>query len=244
VTTRGLGISFSLVLLTGWANAADPPPATPPTTEAPPATTAPTPPAPPTPTNTNQAAQNALKLRDIERRVNELKEQIFRSKARLNLLKETVLHGSIAGSRAVVVHRNEMGAIYKLIQYTFAMDGNEISSKSDPSGKLADQKENEIWSGSLSPGNHTLSVQLVYQGNGAIFTYMKGYQFTAKSSHSFTATEGKQLTLKVVGYEKGNMLTTDPKDRPAVDFRESVMSDKDVVAAKTGADKVENKDKK
>jgi len=33
------------------------------------------------------------------------------------------------------------------------------------------------------------------------------------------------LHLRVVGYEKGNMLTTDPKDRPAIDFRETVVSD-------------------
>ena len=241
---RGLAVFLSLGLWTGWANAADPPPPPPPAT--PPATTAP-PQAPTVTINPNQqAAANALKLRDIERRVNELKEQVFRSKARLNLLKETVLHGVIAGSRAVVVHRNEMGATYKLIQYSFALDGNEISSKADPSGKLADQKETEVWNGSVVPGNHTLSVQLVYQGNGAIFTYMKGYTFTAKSSHAFTASEGKQLTLKVVGYEKGNPITTDPKDRPAVDFREQVMADKDVVSAKTGADsgKDDKKDKK
>ena len=71
-----------------------------------------------------------VRLHDLERRVNELKEQIFRSKARLNLLKETVLHGVIAGARAVITHRNEMGSMYTPIRYVYALDGAEIYSKS------------------------------------------------------------------------------------------------------------------
>src|SRR5882757_4767880 len=80
----------------------------------PPTTTAPQP-APPPPNDPGTAAQTSangsytVRLHDLERRVNELKEQIFRSKARLNLLKETVLHGVIAGARAAITHRNEMG---------------------------------------------------------------------------------------------------------------------------------------
>ncbi len=57
------------------------------------------------------AAYN-VKVRDLERKVNELKEQVFRSKARLNLLKETVLHGVIAGARSAIVFKNEMGGMY------------------------------------------------------------------------------------------------------------------------------------
>ncbi len=39
------------------------------------------------------AGTYAVRLRDLEQRINELKEQIFRSKARLSLLAETVLAG-------------------------------------------------------------------------------------------------------------------------------------------------------
>ena len=173
-----------------------------------------------------------MRLTDLERRVNELKEQVFRSKARLNLLKETVLHGVIAGARAVIIHRHEMGSMYTPIKYTYALDGAEIFSKADDSGKLVDQKEFEVFNGSITPGNHTLSVQMIYQGNGfGVFSYLKGYKFTAKSSHTFTATEGKQLQLKVLGVEKGNPITTDPKDRPSIDFRENVVTDKESVKA-------------
>lgn len=211
------------------------PAATPTAAATPPSTTAPstTPPPPSDPAvaaQTNANGSYTVRLHDLERRVNELKEQIFRSKARLNLLKETVLHGVIAGARAIITHRNEMGSMYTPIRYVYALDGQEIFSKTDETGKMADVKEIEVFNGSITPGNHTLSVQMVYQGNGyGVFSYLKGYKFTAKSSRTFTAPEGKQLQLKVVGFEKGNPVTTDPKDRPAVDFRESLIADKDTL---------------
>src|SRR5262245_5869846 len=51
-----------------------------------------------------------VRLRGLEKNVNELKEQIFRTKARLNLLKETVLGGVIGASRATIRFKNEMGS--------------------------------------------------------------------------------------------------------------------------------------
>jgi hypothetical protein len=209
--------------------ATTPPPAQTPTTAptaAPTAAPAATPAAP-----TNAGASYTVRLHDLERRVNELKEQIFRSKARLNLLKETVLHGVIAGSRAVIMHRNEMGSTYTLVKLVYALDGAEIFAKTDDSGHIADSNEFEIFNGSIVPGNHTLSVLMVYQGNGfGVFSYLKGYKFNVRGSHTFAAGEGKQTQLKVVGFEKGNPITTDPKDRPALDFRVNIVADKQTVA--------------
>ncbi|MCS6914593.1 MAG: dihydrolipoamide acetyltransferase [Myxococcales bacterium] len=173
------------------------------------------------------AGSYTIRLRELERRVDELKEQIFRSKARLNLLKETVLHGIVAGARAVILHRNEMGALYVPIRIVYALDGAEIFSKSDESGKLLERgKELEVFNGSIPPGNHTLSVMVVYQGNGfGVFSYLKGYKFTVRGSHTFTAPEGKVTTIRGVGYEKGNPLTTDPAQRPELEFRTTVGSE-------------------
>ena len=227
VRTTRVVVAAAWMLGVGSVAAADETP-NPPAAAAAPAAAVP-PPSAPAPAADGQGSYT-VRLHDLERRVNELKEQIFRSKARLNLLKETVLHGVIAGSRAIITHRNEMGSMYTPIRYVYALDGQEIYSKTDESGKLGDQKEIEVFNGSITPGNHTLSVQMVYQGNGyGVFSYLKGYKFTAKSSRTFTAPEGKQLQLKVVGFEKGNPVTTDPKDRPAVDFRESLVADKDTL---------------
>jgi hypothetical protein len=163
-----------------------------------------------------------VRLRTLEKNVNELKEQIFRTKARLNLLKETVLGGVIGASRAYIKHKNEMGSSFRLIKAAYALDGVQIFSKADDSGRLADTPEFEIYNGAIQPGSHTLTVVLNYQGNGfGVFSYLKGYKFNAKSSQSFVAAESKTTSITVVGYEKGN-LTTQLSDKPAIEFRVNV----------------------
>jgi hypothetical protein len=173
-----------------------------------------------------------VRLRSLEKNVNELKEQIFRTKARLNLLKETVLGGVIGASRAYIKHKNEMGSSFRLVKAAYALDGVQIYSKSDDSGRLAEMSDFEIYNGAIQPGSHTLTVVLQYQGNGfGVFSYLKGYKFTAKSSQSFVAAESKTTSITVVGYEKGN-LTTQLADKPAVDFRINVTGSGEGTAAK------------
>jgi hypothetical protein len=165
-----------------------------------------------------------VRLRSLEKNVNELKEQIFRTKARLNLLKETVLGGVIGASRAVIHHKNEMGSSFKLVKAAYALDGVQIYAKSDETGALAEMQDFDIYNGAIQPGSHTLSVALTYQGNGfGVFSYLKGYKFQVKSSHTFVAGDSKTTNITVVGYEKGN-ITTQLSDKPAVDFRVNVIS--------------------
>ncbi|MFH1130902.1 MAG: dihydrolipoamide acetyltransferase [Pseudomonadota bacterium] len=174
-------------------------------------------------TETNQSAGYRLKLKALEQRVNELKERIFRSKARLNLLKETVLHRKIMGSRAIIKHKNEVGSTYRLIQVLYAVDGSEIYSKKDDSGVLNDKKEFEVFNGSITPGNHTISVVMRLRGHGyGVFSYMEGYNFTAKNSHTFTAGEGRRTVVTTRLCEKGNPVTTNMQDRLEVKFNTSV----------------------
>ena len=176
-----------------------------------------------------------VRLRSLEKNVNELKEQIFRTKARLNLLKETVLGGVIGASRAVIHHKNEMGSSFRLIKAAFALDGVQIAAKSE--GGLAEMQEFDVYNGAIQPGSHTLSVSLQYQGNGfGVFSYLKGYKFNVKSSHTFVAGESKSTNITVVGYEKGN-ITTQLSDKPAIDFRVNVMSAGESGAAAAAAKK-------
>lgn len=172
---------------------------------------------------TDQGAYT-VRLRSLEKNVNELKEQIFRTKARLNLLKETVLGGVLGASRLVIKHKNEMGSTYRLIQAVYALDGVQIYGKTDDSGRLAEMAEFDVYNGAVPPGSHTLTVVLTYQGSGfGVFSYLKGYKWTPKSSHTFVAGEGKSTSITVVGFEKGNV-TTDINDRPAIDFKVNVMA--------------------
>lgn len=152
--------------------------------------------------------------------VDDLKDKIFRSKARLALLRETVLKGVMAGSRVVIAHRNLMGSGFRLVKMVYIMDGAQIYARSDESGSLDSEDELVIYDGNLPPGAHNVTIELTYKGHGyGVFAYLSGYTFDSRSSHSFTAPENGAVKLSSVGFERGN-LTTEMKDRPSVNWQE------------------------
>jgi hypothetical protein len=163
--------------------------------------------------------QDAHDARSLEERVSDLKEKIFRTKARLTNLQEMVIGGDITtGSKAVLVHRNEMGSSFYLESVAYALDGAPIYTKVDVDGDLEKRAELEVFNGRIVPGNHQIAVQLVYRGHGyGFFSYLAGYKFKVESSYTFNAEAGKVNTIKVVGFEKGG-LTAELKDRPAVRY--------------------------
>ncbi len=164
----------------------------------------------------------AVRLRDLEQRVDDLKDQIRRSHTRLALLSDTILGGGTAGSRAEVAFHNEMSGAFLLTRALFVMDGQIQYNRQDESGALADQKEIPVFTGSVPPGDHTIQVSLTFQGNGfGVFSYLRGYKFEVKSSHSFTALEGKMLSVTATSFEKGGA-TTPLEQRPTVEWNEKI----------------------
>ena len=209
------------------------PAATPPAPAGTPAATPTTPagsPAAGTPVASTDAAASpegappGIRLRKLEQRVQELKEQAWRIKARVGMLKEAVLGGGI-GARASIKHENKMGGSFRMVKVLYALDGTQIYSKADDTGKLDEMKTFDVLSGPIAPGNHTLSVLVIYRGWGfGVFEYLKKYKFTVRSSHTFTVAEGKLTDITVVGYERGGA-TTPMEKRPAVDFKVNVVSE-------------------
>jgi hypothetical protein len=165
-------------------------------------------------------ATYAVRLRDLEARVDELKEQIRRSHTRLSLLSDTILSGGIGGARASIIFQNDMSGAFRLTRALFVLDGAVQYNKQDDSGALSGQKQIPIFKGSISPGDHTLQVLLRLRGHGyGVFSYLRGYQFEVKQSHSFSVTEGKEVDLDVIAWEKGGV-TTPLEQRPAVRYLE------------------------
>lgn len=162
-----------------------------------------------------------LRLRRLEERVQALKERAWRAKARIGMLKEAVLGGGV-GARTKISHVNKMGNSYRLIKLVYALDGAQVFARVDPSGKLHDAKPFDVLSGPISPGSHTISVMAIYRGHGyGVFKYLKRYKYTVRSSHTFTASEGKGTDIQVNAFEKGGV-TTPLEDRPAFDFKVNV----------------------
>ncbi|MCU0676589.1 MAG: hypothetical protein MUE69_27825, partial [Myxococcota bacterium] len=156
------------------------------------------------------AGTYAVRLRDLEQRINELKEQIFRSKARLSLLAETVLQGVVAGAQAIIVHENRMSSSYKLVKAVYALDGAPIFNRADEEGdSLSEREEFQVYNGSIVPGEHTLTVNLEYRGHGyGIFSYLKGYRFSksapVSAPHSKIAVLGKRTREESQSDEEDN----------------------------------------
>ena len=164
----------------------------------------------------------AVRLRDLQQRIDQLKEQIRRSHTRLSLLSDTILSGGASGSRAVIRLENKLSNQFKLTRALVVLDGAVQYNKTDRSGALDDQKAIPIFNGSIPPGDHTVQVLVNLQGHGyGVFSYLRGYKFEVRSSHSFTAVEGKTTRLRVLAYEKGGV-TTPLEERPAVRYIERV----------------------
>ena len=163
-----------------------------------------------------------MRLRDLEQRIDELKEQIRRSHTRLSLLSDTILGGGVAGSRAEIAFTNELSGAFRVVRAVFVLDGAVQYNKSDDTGALSGQTSLPIYSGSIPPGDHTLQVLVELRGHGyGVFSYLRGYKFELRSSHSFTVIEGKVVNLQAIAYEKGGV-TTPLEERPAVRYLQRI----------------------
>jgi hypothetical protein len=169
-------------------------------------------------------ATYVVRLRDLEQRIDELKEQIRRSHTRLSLLSDTILSGGVGGARAEIAFKNDLSSAFRVTGATFVLDGAVQYNKTDESenSALAAQKEIPIFSGSIPPGDHTLQIVLRLRGHGyGVFSYLRGYKFQVPSSHTFTVSEGKTLKLDVVAWEKGDV-TTALEQRPSIRYSENL----------------------
>ncbi len=180
-------------------------------------------------------AQYEARLRQIEERVVGIKERIFETKTRLLLLKEQILDNVIAESRAVLIHKNEMGSFFELQSVLYYLDGKKIYYQDNSNGLLNQRKEFEIYNGSVIPGNHALTVEMVYRGNSDLFSYLEGYVFKLKSSYTFYAARGRVTEVSVVGYERGGV-ATDLEDKPYIKYEVKQIQNR---TAKPGAEGAE-----
>ncbi|MBL91075.1 MAG: dihydrolipoamide acetyltransferase [Myxococcales bacterium] len=172
-------------------------------------------------------ASYRAKIRGLEEKVNELKESIFRSKAKLMMLTEQVTGGLSTSAKLLLVHENQMGSGFRLVQRHFFLDGMPLHQDTDESGeRFQNEGEIIIFDGPIVEGTHTLTVSLVYRGSGSgLFSYLEGYNFQLKDSFTFTTEQGKITTNKVVGFEQGDF-TTNFLERPAIRMDTEVLDDR------------------
>ena len=124
---------------------------------------------------------------------------------------------ALKSARATIVHKNKMGGSFRLIKLIYALDGTQIFARSSATGTLP--RTMDVLTGPIAPGSHTISVLAIYRGHGyGVFKYLNKYRFRVRSSHTFTASEGKDTRIEVIGFERGG-ITTPLEKRPAVKFK-------------------------
>lgn len=224
----GWGVILGALALpsVAWAQ-----PVAPPVTVAPPQ--APVAPAAAAPATTSVASPTAaparsatpvIVLREIDREMTALSNDITASHARLREITAMVLDQSGGGAQLIIDHQNEMGSTFRLVRASYTLDGAPIATRTDDNGSLADLTGFSVYNGRVASGEHTLTVSLEYQGNGyGIFSYIRGYTFRARSVQSFTVPEGRALRVVVVGHERGGAAVA-IEERPAIRYTQTVMT--------------------
>ena len=158
-------------------------------------------------------------LQDLQHRSESLGSEIHRSRTALSIMAMTVFE-QVGNSRLAVVQENRMGPLYRLVRAVYAIDGTPVFTAANPEGIRAEGLV-EIYDGAIAPGEHLLTLRLEYVGDGgSVVQYLEGYHFIIRSSHRFTAPDGRALRLRVVPYERETIRGF--IDRPWVGYVESL----------------------
>jgi hypothetical protein len=181
------------------------------------------PPAPPP--NTDPAMvkpedmPTSVRMRRLEQKTQALKERAWQLKARVQMLKEQMLGGGV-GAQAVITHVADMGSSFRLIKLIYTLDGTQVFVRTDDTAEALYKAKNfDIFTGPISPGNHTLAAVATYRGHGyGVFEYLSKYTFVAKGSQAFSAGEGKIAKVECKGHEAGGP-TTPLEKRAALDCK-------------------------
>ena len=144
-----------------------------------------------------------LKLRNLEEKINTLKDKIFRSKQKLAVLQESVITGAVAGSSVSILHKNAVGSMFRLDSAVFYLDDNEVFKQEDSPEGL-ETPDIKIYEGSVAPGSHNLSVFYVFKGKGyGLFSYLKEYTFKLNKDCPFSVEEGSMVEITSSAADKG-----------------------------------------
>jgi hypothetical protein len=143
------------------------------------------------------------RLRTLQRGTRELNADVGNSYRRLAAISMSIFEG-VDGARVTITQENDVGPFYRLVSATYAIDGSAVFHRRDESGALGAEDEIEIHDGSLSPGEHTLSVVLRYRGDGGeIVRYLEGYRFVVRSSRTFLVPPGRHTRLRLRTFTRG-----------------------------------------
>jgi hypothetical protein len=152
--------------------------------------------------SSERAPNDPVRLRDLGRGAGELRAEATQSYLRLRALEDRIFGDTDTGA-VTVVHDNGVGPFYRLVEVTYAIDGEVVFQDRDEGGRLG-QGEVEVHEGLLAPGEHRLNVVLRFVGDGGpMVTYLEGYAFRVRSSHAFLVQPGQRTVLRLRTFNRG-----------------------------------------
>ena len=139
------------------------------------------------------------------------------------LLRETALGGDIGETRAIIVHKNELGDGFVLERVRYLLDGGVLLDELDENGSFASVAERILFDGRLDAGDHKLEVEVVCRGGGfGLFSYVEAYRFRVKSKYVFRVREGRVNRLELVVFQRPD-ITLQAPERLTVKYNYQVL---------------------
>jgi hypothetical protein len=120
----------------------------------------------------------------------------------------------LGDSRVETFFVDELGGSFVLVSAKFVVDGRVVGERvasEDDRGTVF-----EFPAITVPAGEHEIKAHARYRGKGhGIFSYLEEYKFDVESSHEFSASPHRTISLTAVCYERGGP-TTELSERPAI----------------------------
>lgn len=101
----------------------------------------------------------------------------------------------IPSAFATVHFRNTLDKTLTLVSATLVLDGEPLAPVTD----LRPQGDNVVFTGYVTPGDHTIATHLTCVGKkrGGVFTYMRGYKWEVSAEHTLTVPAKRSMVFTV-----------------------------------------------
>ncbi len=118
-----------------------------------------------------------------------------------------------------LVYRNDGESAFAIESLSYSLDDNPVFTAVDVNRKLGAMKELVVYDGGISPGEHRVSVRLVYRAHGwGVFSCLNGYEVTVNKVLMFEAEAGKKTQVETSGLSAAPLPPTF-EDPPEFRFR-------------------------
>ncbi len=165
------------------------------------------------------AVPDAIRLRQLERNVQQLKSRAVTANIAAQALKARALEGR-GITTLKVRHLDRVPGSFRLERLVYYLDGKRIFVANNDDGELHRRKTIDVYFQSVPPGAHVLAVEARYRGHGySVFRYLNKYRFRHRATHTFTARATKKTRIDVRSLDRGTSFPM--RQRVYLRFRES-----------------------